>query len=238
MSDQFAAVTPGAVSGDQAMSRLADRLAALAPPTAALELSRTQAVSMPRTPAAAAALTTSAAIAARAAERARRSRSVTGMMVDSFVAACSLVPYALVALVLRLVCARIFFFDGQSRVDGLFIPLKWHDFAVSFVLPLQVKAEAVTAFLTQYPPLPLSPALAAYVVAAAEFILPICLVLGFATRFAAFGLLMVTALLQIFVMPQALWTAHVYWASMLLVLLSLGAGPLSVDAIIRWIARR
>ena len=240
MSDQFAAVTPGALPGEQAMSRLADRLAALAPPTAALELSRTQAVSMPRTPAAAAALTTSAAIAARAAERARRSRSVTGMMVDSFVAACSLVPYALVALVLRLVCARIFFLDGQSRVDGLFIPLRWHDFAMSFVLPLQMKAEAITAFLTQYPPLPLplSPALAAYAVAAAEFILPICLVLGFATRFAAFGLLIVTALLQVFVMPQALWSAHVYWASMLLVLLSLGAGPLSIDAIIRWIARR
>jgi putative oxidoreductase len=238
MSDQFAAVTPGALSGEKAMSSLANRLAALAPPTAALELSRTQAVSMPRTPAAAAALTTSAAIAARAAERARRSRSVTGMMVDSFVAACSLIPYALVAMVLRLVCARIFFLDGQSRVDGLFIPLRWHDFAVSFVLPLQVKAEAVAAFLTQYPPLPLSPALATYVVSAAEFILPICLVLGFATRFAAFGLLIVTALLQIFVMPQALWSAHVYWASMLLVLLSLGAGPLSIDAIIRWIARR
>lgn len=237
MSDQFAAAPPGALSGEQAMSRLADRLAALAPPPAALELSRAQAVSMPRTPAAAAALSTSAAIAARAAERARRSRSVIGLTVDSFVAACSFVPYALVALVLRLVCARIFFLDGQSRVDGLFVPLKWHDIATSFVLPLQVKAEAIAAFLPNAG-FPLSPALAAYVVAGAEFLLPICLVLGFATRFAAFGLLIVTVLLQVFVMPQALWSAHVYWASMLLVLLSLGAGSLSIDAIVRWIARR
>src|SRR5690348_4037668 len=165
MSDQFATATPGAVSGDQAMSRLADRLAALAPPVAALELSRTQAVSMPRTPAAAAALTTSAAIAARAAERARRSRSVIGLMVDGFVAACSIIPYALVALVLRLVCARIFFLDGQSRIDGLFVPFRWHDLAVSFVLPLQVKSDAVAAFVTQYHPLPLPPVLAAYAVA-------------------------------------------------------------------------
>jgi putative oxidoreductase len=238
MSDQFVAASAGASSGEQAMSRLADRLAALAPPAPALELSRTQAVSMPRTPAAAAALTTSAAIAARAAERARRSRSVIGVTVDSFVAACSFVPYALVALVLRLVCARIFFLDGQGRIDGLFVPLRWHEFAVSFVLPLQVKADAIAVFAAQSAPLPLSPLLAAYVVVAAEFILPICVVLGFATRFAALGLLIVTALLQVFVMPQALWSAHVYWASMLLVLLSLGAGPLSIDAVIRWIARR
>jgi len=72
----------------------------------------------------------------------------------------------------------------------------------------------------------------------AEFILPIMLVLGLGTRFAALGLLIMTALIQIYVMPQALWSAHVYWASMLLVLLSLGAGQISVDHIIRLIARR
>jgi hypothetical protein len=38
--------------------------------------------------------------------------------------------------------------------------------------------------------------------------------------------------------PQALWTAHIYWASILLVLLTLGAGKISLDSLIRFVARR
>jgi putative oxidoreductase len=63
-------------------------------------------------------------------------------------------------------------------------------------------------------------------------------VLGFGTRFAALGMLIMTALIQIYVMPQALWSVHIYWASILMVLLSLGAGQISVDAIIRFVTRR
>ena len=36
--------------------------------------------------------------------------------------------------------------------------------------------------------------------------------------------------------PQALWTAHVYWGGILLVLISLGGGVISLDGIFR--ARR
>ncbi|MFN3659310.1 MAG: DoxX family protein [Pseudolabrys sp.] len=223
--------------GAQAMARLADRLATMAP--APLELTHVQAVSMPRpSPAVQTALQTSAAIAARAAERARRSRSVIGLMVDGFVAACSLLPYALAALALRLVLARVFFLDGQSRVEGLRVPLTLQDFSFSAVLPMQVKAETVTAFLTTYPALPVPPVLMAHAVSYAEFVLPILLVLGLATRFAALGLLGLTVLFQLYLMPEALWTAHVYWASMLLVLVSLGAGQISADAVIRFVARR
>jgi putative oxidoreductase len=237
MTDQTASM-PGP-TGEQAMSRLADRLASLAPPPPALELSRTQAVSMPRqSPAVASALSTSAKISARAAERARRSRSVMGLTVDGFIAACAFIPYALVALALRLVIARVFFLDGQSRVEGIRFPLTWRDLDFSMVLPLQVKAEAVTAFITQVPQMPLPPVIAAWLVAGAEFVLPILLVLGFATRFSALALLGLTVVFQLFLMPQALWTAHVYWASILLVLISLGPGQVSLDAIVRFLARR
>ncbi len=226
------------MSGDAAMARLADRLATLAPQEP-LNLTAMQAVSMPRpSPAVSAALATSRAIAARAAERARRSRSVTGLLVDGFVSACSLVPYAAVALALRLILARVFFFDGQVRVDGPRVPLNVQDFSFSFVLPTQVKAEAVTAFMISYPPLPVSPALVAAVVGYAEFVLPLLLVLGLATRFAALSLLALTALFQLTVAPGALWSAHIYWAAALLVLLSQGPGRISVDALIRFIARR
>lgn len=227
-----------APNGEMAMARLADRLAAMAPQEP-LNLTTMQATSMPRpSPAVSAALSTSKAISARAAERARRSRSVTGLLVDGFVAACSLVPYAVVALALRLVMARVFFLDGQTRIDGPRLPLDVLDFNFSLVLPAQVRPETFTAFLTQYPPLPIPPVLAAYTVSYAEFVLPILLVLGFATRFAALSLLVMTALISLYVMPQALLSAHIYWAGMLLVLLSQGAGQISVDAIIRYVARR
>lgn len=241
MTDSFATARRplDKASGEMAMSRLADRLTAMAPPQTVLEL--TDPLPPPPafrpSPAVAAALATSAAMAARAAERARRSRSVIGMMVDSFVSACSFIPYALVALALRLVMARLFFLDGQTKVTGPRVPLNVQDFDLSVVLPLQVKAETFSAFL-HYVALPVPPVLAAYLVSYAEFILPICLLLGFGTRFAALGLLIMTALIQVYVVPEALWTVHVYWASILLVLLSRGSGQISVDHIIRLIARR
>jgi len=160
------------------------------------------------------------------------------MTVDSFVSACSFIPYALVALALRLVMARVFFLDGQTRIEGPRVPLNVQDFDFSVILPLQVKVETFGVFLTKYAALPVPPVLGAYLVSYAEFILPICLLLGFATRFAALGMLIMTALLQIYVMPDALWSTHVYWAAILLVLLSRGPGQISVDHIIRFTARR
>lgn len=230
-------------SGEAAMSRLADRLAAMAP--APMDLQPSAIVR--QSPAVAAALTTSAAIAKRAHERARRSRSVIGLTVDSFISACSFVPYALVALALRLIMARVFFLDGQTRIDGPRFTLHIQDyvnldflrgFDLSVVLPLQVKAETFTAFMVQYPPMPVPPMLAAYLVSYAEFILPIMLVIGFGTRFAALGLLAMTAVISIFVMPEALFSTHLYWAAILAVLVSLGAGQISVDHIVRVLARR
>jgi len=38
--------------------------------------------------------------------------------------------------------------------------------------------------------------------------------------------------------PQTFWGEHIYWASILLVLISLGGGALSFDNVIRLIARR
>ena len=234
-------------NGEAAMARLADRLVAMAPPKDFAPLDLSPKTILRQSPAVAAALTTSRAIAKRADQRARRSRSVIGLTVDSFVSACAFIPYALVALALRLIMARVFFLDGQTRIDGIRLPLNMPDllnldllrgFDFSVVLPMSVRPETFTAFLSQYPALPLPPALAAYVVSYAEFVLPIMLVLGLGTRFAALGLLIMTAMIQVYVMPQALWSVHIYWAAMLTVLLSLGAGQISIDHIIHYVARR
>lgn len=118
------------------------------------------------------------------------------------------------------------------------VPIEVQGFDLSVVLPTQVKAETFAIFFTQYAALPLSPVLAAYLVSAAEFVLPVMLVLGLGTRFAALGLLIMTAMIQFYVLPEALWTTHVYWASLLMVLLALGAGRISLDTLIRAVACR
>lgn len=188
------------------MSRLADRLMAVVPSAGVAGLSSPPLQSY--SPAVTAALSRSAAMANAAARRARRPRSRIVRAVDGFVAACSCIPYALVALALRLVMARVFFLDGQTRIIGPRVPLNVHGFDFSVVLPPQVKAETFTAFLTQYAAVPLPPVPAAYLLSYAEFVLPICLVLGFGTRFAAFALMIMTAMIQIYVMPYALWSVH------------------------------
>ena len=256
MTDHSATADRPVDSSVKAVSQLAARIASMAPPSSNLMEEQTTPTWQP-SPAVAAALSSSekisaqaaeralhspssmsAAIAARADRRARRSRSIIGLTIDSFVSACSFITYSLVAIVLRLVMARVFFLDGQTRIEGPLVPINLQSFDFSFVLPLQVKAETFAAFLTKYAALPVPPVLAAYLVSYAEFILPICLFLGFGTRFAALGILIMIALIQIYVAPEALWTVHIYWASILLVLLGGGAGQISVDAIIRWIARR
>jgi putative oxidoreductase len=240
MTDTFAAA-PGAAdpaSGVARMSRLADRLAAVTPPAQAASLAAPrEPLQLRMSPAVEAGLRTARAIAARADARARRSRSITGTLIDGFVALCAFIPYALVALALRLVTARVFFLEGQVKVDGPRVPLDIQGFDFTLVLPLQVRAETVTTFLTTAA-LPVPPVLAAYVVAYAEVLLPLMLLIGFGTRIAALGLLAVTVLMQIYLMPHALWSAHVYWAAMLLVLISLGPGQLSIDHFIRLARQR
>ena len=166
------------------------------------------------------------------------SRSIVASIVDKLVAVCAVIPYALVALLLRLVMARVFFFSGQAKIDGPVIPVHLHirDVEFSVILPAQIKDSTFQMFEAQYANLPISPPVAAIVFTYAEFVLPICLVLGFATRFAALGLLVM--MLQVYVMPGMLWPAHVYWASILLVLMSVGPGAISIDAAIRWLYRR
>lgn len=230
-------------AGAAAMERLADRLTHLAPPP--LDLSPNAIVR--QSPAVAAGLSASAAIARRADERARRSqRPILIMLVESFISACVFIPYAAVALLLRLMMARVFFLDGQTRIDGITLPVNVADltnyyltgwnFAVT--VPTQLRPETFASFTTQYPMVPVPPAIAAYLVSYAEFILPIMLVIGLGTRFAALGLLVITGMILAFVAPDPMATAQIYWAALLLVLITQGPGAVSFDHLIRRFTRR
>src|ERR1043165_6079001 len=196
--DRAPAVTP-VDNGVVAMSRLADRLASVAQPMAVTGPSGAR----PRfSPAVTAALSRNAAAMADARRRAQR--SLLTLAVESFVSACSFIHYAVVALALRVVMARLFFLDGQALVTGPIIEFDKIDFPV--VLPAHVKAETFAAFLSQYPGLPVSSNLVAYFVSYAEFALPICLLVGFGTRIAAFGLLLISLMIQFYAVPFAPWS--------------------------------
>jgi putative oxidoreductase len=175
-----------------------------------------------------------------AARPAAGSNSIIALIVDKLVALCGVIPYALVALGLRFVMARVFFLSGQEKIDGPVVPIDLgiRDFEFSVVLPAQIKDSTFQMFATQYANLPIAPTTAAYLFGYAEFVLPICLVLGFATRFAALGLLVMTLLMQFYVLPAMWWPAHVYWVLILLVLMSVGPGAVSIDGLIRFVYSR
>ena len=122
------------------------------------------------------------------------------------------IPYALLAIPLRLAVATVFWNSGTTKLAN------WD-------AALQLFAEEY-----QVPVLP--PELAATVAASIELSTPVLLVLGLLTRPAAAVLLGMTAVIEIFVYPEA-WPTHIQWAAMLLVLLCRGAGTFSLDWLIR-----
>jgi putative oxidoreductase len=168
-----------------------------------------------------------------------RSGSVVAWIVSMLVALCALFPYAVIGLGMRLLMARVFFLSGQAMIDGPVIPL-WTFGGVpnfSVVLPVYIKDATLQLFETQYAALPIPTTTAAYIFGYAEFVLPICLALGFATRFAALGLAILTILMVIYVTPDMFWTTHASWILILLALVRFGPGAISVDGLVYYINR-
>jgi putative oxidoreductase len=161
----------------------------------------------------------------------QRPHSGAARIIDSLVHLCAIIPYSLVALVLRLVMARIFFVTGQEMIDGPKQRLKDIDYALT--LPAQIREEAFRMFEAKLAGTPLSPKFVAYVVSYADFILPILLVLGLATRFTALALILLVVFIDQYLEPGTFWSLHIYWYAILLMLMSGGAGIISVDYLIR-----
>lgn len=125
-------------------------------------------------------------------------------------------PPALLLLIARTGIAAVFFLSGRTKVEGL----------------LTIKPQTYTLFATEYA-LPLIPSeLAAHLATYAEHFFPILLVLGLLTRPAAAALLAMTAVIEIFVYPDA-WPTHLSWAALLLPLIAYGGGHWSIDHLFR-----
>jgi putative oxidoreductase len=122
------------------------------------------------------------------------------------------VRHDLIALLARIAIASVFFLSGRTKVDGV----------------LTVTDSAVDLFREEYK-LPLvSPEVAAHLAAYAEHLFPLLLIVGFATRLSAIALLGMTAVIEIFVYPEA-WPTHLTWAALLVYLVGRGAGAWSLD---------
>lgn len=127
-------------------------------------------------------------------------------------------------LFLRVALAIPFLRSGLTKWDGLALsPSAVYLFEHEFRLHILGAAY----------PFPL-PSVAAFLSATGEIVLPVLLLLGFATRLAAFGILLMTAVIQL-VVPDGWLAYHLPWAAMALALMALGPGALSFD---RLIARR
>lgn len=131
---------------------------------------------------------------------------------------------SLTQLALRLGLAVPFWRSGVNKWDGF---LQLNDVAI-----LLFSSE----FMLRLPggpyPFP-APAAMAFAAGSAEILLPILLVLGLATRLAAFGLLVMALVVQLTV-PDG-WPIHLTWAAMALGIMAWGPGQVSLD---QWIERR
>jgi putative oxidoreductase len=123
---------------------------------------------------------------------------------------------SLILLVQRFGIGAVFFQSGRTKVEGFFsVPQTTFDlFAEEYRLPL------------------LDPHTAAYAAATAEHVFPVLLFLGLFTRGAALALLGMTAVIEIFVYPDA-WPTHLSWAALFLPLIAFGGGRVSLDRLLR-----
>jgi putative oxidoreductase len=134
------------------------------------------------------------------------------------------IPTWIPLLVLRLTVAIPFWKSGLTKWDGFLqvSPSANYLFANEFKLHLFGADVA-------YP----APELMAFLSGVGEMVLPVMLVLGLGTRFAAFGLLIMTGIIQL-TLPDAWQNFHLPWAAMLLPILVYGPGAASID---RWLLR-
>jgi len=125
---------------------------------------------------------------------------------------------SLVQLLLRLALAVPFWKSGILKWDGF---LKLSDVAVTLF---------TDEFMLHLPggpyPFP-APAVVAFLSGCGEVMLPVLLVLGLGTRFAAIGLVLMTCIIELTV-PDG-WPVHLTWLAMAMGIAAWGPGRFSVD---------
>ena len=145
--------------------------------------------------------------------------------------AFDLIPPSLIALLGRFSISAVFWKSGQTKIDGFAIDIIDGTFHLGWP---KLSDSAIALFSMEYRVPLIAPDIAALIAAFSEHFFPLLLLFGLGTRFAALALLGMTAVIQIFVYPDA-YPVHGTWATILLYLVATGPGKISLD---HWIARR
>ena len=128
------------------------------------------------------------------------------------------IPHALIALLGRVSVAWIFWVNGRARMDGSWMILQPHPNTTSMFRGGYNIAYVPSEF-------------AAIAVQLAEFLLPVLLAFGLASRFAAFGLLVLIVVFEVFVRAGP-YATHGVWAAVLLMIIKYGPGSVSLDGVL------
>jgi len=160
-----------------------------------------------------------------------RSASPIASLLGDLISLFSRIPDSLIALIGRFSIAAIFWKSGQTKIEGFAVDLVSGEFQVGWP---HLSDTALELFRSEYRLPLLSPELAAPMAAFGEHFFPILILLGLATRFSSFALLVMTVTIQIFVYPDA-YPTHGVWATVLLVLIARGPGVISID---HWLSKR
>lgn len=140
-------------------------------------------------------------------------------LLRSIESAIGSIPTALPLLALRFAVAVPFFYSGLTKWDG-FLQLSG---GAQYLFTEEFRLH-IFGQLIPYP-FPLAMATMAGI---GEICLPIFLVLGLGTRFAALGILAMTAIIQLTV-PEGWANFHLPWAAMALALATYGGGAIALD---------
>ncbi len=128
-------------------------------------------------------------------------------------------PSAFTQLLLRVAIAVPFFRSGLTKWEGWFQLSPSADYLFSQEFQLHLFGQSY--------PYPV-PHVMALMSGCGEIVLPILLVLGLATRFAALGILVMTLIIQLTI-PDGWANFHLPWAAMALAVVTYGPGGLAVD---------
>ena len=139
------------------------------------------------------------------------------------------IPESAIALLARFSIAAVFWNSGQTKVEGLAVNIVSGTFELG--LP-RLSASAVDLFRDEYKLPLLPPEWAAVMATIGEHALPLLVLLGLGTRLASFGLLVMTAVIQLLVYPGA-YATHGVWAAVLLWLMTRGGGAWSIDHLLQ-----
>ena len=128
-------------------------------------------------------------------------------------------PMSITQLALRIALALPFWRSGQTKWMG------WFELSDSAVYLFEEEFRLHLFGRAYAYPLPQAVAFAS---AVAEILLPMMLVIGLGTRFAALGLLLMTAVIQLTI-PDGWEKYHLPWAAMALAIMTYGPGKLALD---------